>query len=45
MNCQEATREELVESLRVTLREALQLNRSEAIDAAGDDFEELEIAV
>ncbi len=45
VNCQEATREELVESLRVTLREALQLNRSEAIDAAGDDFEELEIAV
>ncbi len=40
VNCQEATCEELVESLRVTLREALQLNRSEAIDAAGDDFEE-----
>ena len=45
VNCQEKTRNELVESLRVTLREALELNRSDAIDAAGDDFEELEIAV
>jgi predicted RNase H-like HicB family nuclease len=45
VNCQEATREELVESLRVTLREMLELNRSDAIDAAGDNFEELEIAV
>ncbi len=45
INCQEATREELVESLKVTLREALEFNRSDAIGAAGDDFEELEIAV
>lgn len=45
VNCQEATREELVESLRVTLREALELNRSDAIEAAGDGYEELEIAV
>ncbi len=45
VNCQEATREELLESLRVTLREALNFNRSDAIDAAGDGYEELEIAV
>ncbi len=45
VNCQEATREELIESLEVTLREALELNRSEAIDAAGDEYEELDIAV
>ncbi len=45
VNCQEASRAELIESLKVTLREALELNRSEAIDAAGDGFEELEIAV
>lgn len=45
VNCQEKTRGELIESLRVTLREALDLNRSDAIDAAGDGFEELEIAV
>ena len=36
VNCQERTREELLETLRVTLREALELNRREAIQAAGD---------
>ncbi|MEP7270815.1 MAG: type II toxin-antitoxin system HicB family antitoxin [Acidobacteriota bacterium] len=45
VNCQERTRADLIESLRVTLREALELNRSEALGAAGDGFEELEIAV
>ena len=45
VNCQEATREELLKSLKITLREALELNRTDAIDAAGGDFEELEIAV
>ena len=45
VNCQEARREELLESLRVTLREALDLNRTDAIDAAGVDYEEFEIAV
>ena len=45
VNCQEPTREELLESLQVTLREALELNRSDAIRAAGSSFEELEIAV
>ena len=45
VNCQELTRAALIESLRVTLRKALELNRSEAIVAAGDGFEELEIAV
>jgi predicted RNase H-like HicB family nuclease len=45
VNCQEATRKELLESLEVTLREALDLNRSDAISAAGEGYEELEIAV
>ncbi len=45
VNCQEATREELVESLRDTLREALEFNRSDAVAAAGDSYEELEIAL
>ena len=45
VNCQEATREELLDSLKVTLREALEFNRTDAIDAAGIDYEELEIAV
>ena len=34
VNCQERTREELLETLRVTLREALELNRREAIWSA-----------
>ena len=29
-NCQEASREELLETLKVTLQEALELNREEA---------------
>ena len=45
VNCQEATREELLETLKVTLREALDLNRREALDAAGDGFAEESIAV
>ncbi|MBK7168007.1 MAG: type II toxin-antitoxin system HicB family antitoxin [Gammaproteobacteria bacterium] len=45
VNCQEPTRDELLESLRVTLREALDLNRTDALRAAGEGFEELEIAV
>ncbi len=45
VNCQEDTREELLETLRVTLAEAIDLNRSEARIAAGSDFEELQIAV
>ncbi|MCC7452486.1 MAG: type II toxin-antitoxin system HicB family antitoxin [Anaerolineae bacterium] len=44
-NCQEATRDELVESLRVTLREALEFNRQEAIAAAGEDYHEESIAL
>lgn len=45
VNCQEKTRDELLESIRITLREALEMNRADALDAAGNEFEELEIAV
>jgi predicted RNase H-like HicB family nuclease len=45
VNCQEPTKGELLESLRITLREALELNRDDALVAAGDDFEELRIAI
>ena len=45
VNCQERTREELLESLRITLEEALDLNRRDAREAAGDGFEEIPIAV
>lgn len=45
VNCQESSREALLESLSVTLREALEFNRDDAINAAGDGFEELKIAL
>lgn len=41
VNAQEESREALLESLRVVLREALELNRSEALEAAGPAYEEL----
>ena len=45
VNCQEATRGDLLESLRVTLREAVEFNRRDAREAAGDGFEEEPIAL
>ncbi|HUF08386.1 MAG TPA: hypothetical protein VMO47_03630 [Rhodothermales bacterium] len=45
VNCQEPTREELLETLRITLAEALEFNRKEARNAADKDFEEIRIAV
>lgn len=44
-NCQESTRDELMESLRIALQEALEFNRQEAIEAAGVDYQEEHIAV
>ena len=44
VNCQEATREELLKTLRVTLREALEFNRRDALDVAGEGYEEIPIA-
>ncbi len=45
VNCQETTREELLESLKITLREALEFNRQEAVSSAGMDYEEELVAV
>jgi len=45
INCQEPTRDELLKTLRVTLSEALEMNRADARDAAGKGYEELNIAV
>lgn len=45
VNCQESTKESLLESLKITLQEALELNRGDAISAAGEGFEELSIAL
>ena len=38
VNCQERTREELMETLRVTLAEAIEMNREDARLAAGRDY-------
>lgn len=45
VNCQETTRDGLVESLREALVEALEMNREEALKAAGSDYQEERIAV
>ena len=45
VNCQEATRDELVETPGVTLQEALALTREDALSAAGDQFSEEKIVV
>ena len=45
VNCQEKTHDELIETLRITLREAIDLNRGEALALAGNDFQEEKIAV
>lgn len=45
VNCQETTQEELIKSLKITLKEALELNKEEAITAAGKNFQEVKIAV
>ena len=36
VNCQERSREALLETLKITLQEALELSRREAREAAGD---------
>ena len=45
VNCQEPSREELMGSLRGTLREALEFNRQDALSAAGKDFQEETLAI
>ena len=45
VNCQERTRKELLESLKVTLKEALEFNRQDAIQAASTDFTEETVTV
>ena len=45
VNCQERTREELLESLRATLAEALDLNRQEAIRAAESGYSEEKVSL
>ena len=45
VNCQEPTREALLETLKITLQEALEFNRDEARAAAGAGFDEVSIVV
>ncbi len=45
VNCQERSREELIDSLRLTLQEAIEFNRHDAIASAGPEYEEAKIAV
>lgn len=45
VNCQETTREELLVSLKVTLEEALEFNRQEAINLVEGTYIEEKIIV
>ncbi|MCZ7555783.1 MAG: type II toxin-antitoxin system HicB family antitoxin [Bacteroidia bacterium] len=45
VNCQESSYEDLMETLAVTLREALEFNRRDALNAAGGGFRTEKIAV
>ena len=45
VNCQEATREELLETLKITLQEALEFNRQDALAFAGENYREMPIAI
>lgn len=45
VNCQERSHQELLESLRSALKEAVEFNREDALTAAGTDFLEEKIAV
>ncbi len=45
VNCQERTRGELMESLRATLKEALEFNRQDALSAVGTGYVEEKIAI
>ncbi len=40
VNCQERTKEKLLKSLRVTLKEALDFNREDALRAAESNYQE-----
>ncbi len=44
VNTQGSSREELLENLHSALKEALEMNREEAQQAAGEDFEEVRIS-
>jgi predicted RNase H-like HicB family nuclease len=45
VNCQEKTHGELVETLKITLKEVIELNREEALKFAAADYQEETIAL
>ncbi len=45
VNCQERTCEELLTTLEITLREAIELNKQDALQFAGTGFREEKIAL
>jgi predicted RNase H-like HicB family nuclease len=45
VNCQEASRDQLLESLKITLSEALELNKQDAIAATRGNYQEEKIVV
>ena len=45
VNCQERTKNELLETLRITLRETIEYNREEAINAAKVKHQEVTIQI
>nr|VFK37673.1 MAG: hypothetical protein BECKTC1821D_GA0114238_100217 [Candidatus Kentron sp. TC] len=45
VNCQEETYEALRETLEITLKEALEFNRQDALALAGSDYREDKISI
>ena len=45
VNCQERTRKELLESLQITLKEAISFNKEEALSLAGSNFQKEKITL
>jgi len=45
VNCQEKSHQELIESLKITLKEALEFNKQEALNEAGYHYIEEKIAL
>ncbi|MBA3334482.1 MAG: type II toxin-antitoxin system HicB family antitoxin [Acidobacteria bacterium] len=45
INCQEATREELLETVNITLQEALEFNRQDTLAFAEENYCEMPIAI
>ena len=45
VNCQESSREELLECLKITLKEVLHFNRQEVLRAAEPNYSEVQVTI